>query len=236
MQYKTINHIPEDLFIQLIKGSQSRTDFFRKIGSSPRGAKFATLNKRIKKLNLDISHFQSGGKVNGDKSAMTQEKSLSTIFIYGSNSKTSQLKSYIHKFNLKKYICEECENKGQWQGRNLVLELHHIDGDICNNQLTNLQFLCPNCHSQTNNFAGSKRKIKSFCKKCGESVSRRSKSQCCKKCVDRKNIQKTKINWPTYSELLEMLNSTNYVQLGKLLGVSDNAIRKHLKNGVRNGT
>ena len=35
------------------------------------------------------------------------------------------------------------------------LELHHIDGDKSNNNLNNLQLLCPNCHSYTDNF-GSK--------------------------------------------------------------------------------
>ena len=39
----------------------------------------------------------------------------------------------------------------------MTLELHHIDGDETNNELTNLQYLCPNCHSLTENY-GSKNK------------------------------------------------------------------------------
>jgi 5-methylcytosine-specific restriction endonuclease McrA len=34
------------------------------------------------------------------------------------------------------------------------MALHHINGDGRDNRLENLQFLCPNCHSQTENFAG----------------------------------------------------------------------------------
>ena len=32
--------------------------------------------------------------------------------------------------------------------------LHHIDGDNTNNKLENLQILCPNCHTMTDNYRG----------------------------------------------------------------------------------
>jgi 5-methylcytosine-specific restriction endonuclease McrA len=49
--------------------------------------------------------------------------------------------------NTKKYECEICKiNK--WQNEALVLELHHIDENHKNNDLDNLQILCPNCHRQ----------------------------------------------------------------------------------------
>lgn len=39
-----------------------------------------------------------------------------------------------------------------WNDKNLVLELDHIDGDKKNNKRENLRMLCPNCHSQTPTF------------------------------------------------------------------------------------
>lgn len=44
----------------------------------------------------------------------------------------------------------------------IPLQIHHIDGNCLNNDINNLQLLCPNCHSLTNNFGalnktGSKR-------------------------------------------------------------------------------
>ena len=36
-----------------------------------------------------------------------------------------------------------------WNGKELRLELDHIDGDSTNNTVDNLRLLCPNCHSQT---------------------------------------------------------------------------------------
>ena len=47
--------------------------------------------------------------------------------------------------------CGEC-NINEWLGKPIVLELHHIDGDNSNNTRENLIFLCPNCHSQTDNW------------------------------------------------------------------------------------
>ena len=63
---------------------------------------------------------------------------------------------------LKKYLiekhgeqCSECNQEGSWNNKTLVLQLDHIDGDSDNNYPSNLRLLCPNCHSQTENF-GSK--------------------------------------------------------------------------------
>jgi hypothetical protein len=47
--------------------------------------------------------------------------------------------------------CELC-NTSEWLGSAITLEIHHIDGNNKNNDLKNLQILCPNCHSQTDNY------------------------------------------------------------------------------------
>jgi DNA-binding CsgD family transcriptional regulator len=52
--------------------------------------------------------------------------------------------------------CAGCDIR-EWRGSPLSLALHHVNGDGRDNRLENLQLLCPNCHSQTENFAGRKR-------------------------------------------------------------------------------
>jgi Zn-dependent peptidase ImmA (M78 family) len=52
---------------------------------------------------------------------------------------------------VKEWKCECC-GISEWMGKDISLEIHHIDGDRLNNDLSNLQLLCPNCHSQTDNW------------------------------------------------------------------------------------
>ena len=58
---------------------------------------------------------------------------------------------------LKEPRCERC-GIDAWLGEPLTLALHHINGDNRDDRLENLTLLCPNCHSQTENFAGRNRR------------------------------------------------------------------------------
>jgi HNH endonuclease len=58
---------------------------------------------------------------------------------------------------LKQNRCEAC-GLTEWLGRPLSMALHHVNGDGRDNRLENLQLLCPNCHSQTDNFSGRGRR------------------------------------------------------------------------------
>ena len=54
------------------------------------------------------------------------------------------------------YKQHQCENCGltEWLGQPIPLELHHIDGNKHNNQLSNYELLCPNCHALTDSYCG----------------------------------------------------------------------------------
>lgn len=69
------------------------------------------------------------------------------------------LKCKTHRKVLLKIRGHKCEKCGidKWMGDDIRLEVHHKDGKSKNNSLDNLVILCPNCHSQTNNY-GSKNK------------------------------------------------------------------------------
>ena len=51
----------------------------------------------------------------------------------------------------KGYNCACC-GVSSWQGKDITLEVNHIDGNAANNILENLEFLCPNCHAQTDTY------------------------------------------------------------------------------------
>jgi Zn finger protein HypA/HybF involved in hydrogenase expression len=63
------------------------------------------------------------------------------------------LKARLVSEGLKENQCERCGIR-QWQDRPITLALHHVNGVRDDNRLENLQLLCPNCHSQTDTFAG----------------------------------------------------------------------------------
>lgn len=66
----------------------------------------------------------------------------------------SSLKQRIVRDKLLPYECKACGNQGQWMSGPLALQLHHKNGDGKDHRLENVCFLCPNCHSQTENFTG----------------------------------------------------------------------------------
>ena len=54
------------------------------------------------------------------------------------------------------YKCE-CD-LDSWRGKPLTLHLDHINGMRNDNRFSNLRFLCPNCHQQTETWGNKKRK------------------------------------------------------------------------------
>ncbi len=64
-----------------------------------------------------------------------------------------QLKARLLSQGLKENRCRCC-GITDWRGGPLSLSLHHLNGDRLDNRVENLELLCPNCHSQTANFAG----------------------------------------------------------------------------------
>jgi hypothetical protein len=47
-----------------------------------------------------------------------------------------------------------CCNLKSWMGKDITLEIDHADGNPYNNSPSNLRYLCPNCHSQTESYKG----------------------------------------------------------------------------------
>lgn len=75
------------------------------------------------------------------------------FFAVGVRRNGNHLKKRLLAEGLAEARCRAC-GLDEWRGKALSLSLHHINGDHLDNRVENLELLCPNCHSQTDNFAG----------------------------------------------------------------------------------
>lgn len=80
------------------------------------------------------------------------------IFCQNSKSSKAKLREVIREQQYITYKCDICHNEGTHLGRPLSLQLDHINGISNDNRLENLRWLCPNCHTQTDNYAGKGRR------------------------------------------------------------------------------
>lgn len=123
--------------------------------------------------------------------------------------------------------------------------MHHIDGDHYNNELSNLQILCPNCHSQTKTFCNRKttitnRKTKpesiyktlnpeKVCPICNKQFKPQRKTQiyCCRACYNKDKHFSTPLTKETL--IKETENCSTLTELGKKFNLSRVTLRKYLK-------
>ncbi len=114
------------------------------------GSMAKVMKNIINAYDIDISHFKPYQRTN-----QKPQYSLNEILIPNSPyTNITKLKERIIKANILKYECEFCGNKGIWNGQLLTLQLDHKNGNHADHSIDNLRFLCPNCHSQTETFAG----------------------------------------------------------------------------------
>ena len=70
------------------------------------------------------------------------------------------MKARLIKEGYIEYKCAICGIK-DWLGQPLSLQLDHINGINDDHRLENLRLLCPNCHSQTDTYAGKNKGVSS---------------------------------------------------------------------------
>lgn len=145
--------VEDSVFIEAVKTSFSISEALDKTGLKAAGANYKGFHKRVKRLNLDTSHFLGQGHLRGKTHNWSPEISIEKAFVKDGTLQSCNLRRKILKHNLKPYLCEKC-NLDSWLGQPISLHLDHINGNNTDNRLENLRFLCPNCHSQTDTYCG----------------------------------------------------------------------------------
>ena len=133
----------KDKLEDIVKSSNSYAECLKKMNLVVAGGNYSNLQRNIDKYELDASHM-TGQAHNAGK----EIKSLDNL-----TKPDSIKKRLVRELG---HSCTECKNT-TWNGKEITLELEHIDGNNRNNSRENLTILCPNCHSQTNTWRNRKR-------------------------------------------------------------------------------
>ena len=134
------------------KCSKIRKKISEKVLKAHKDGRIPGWNKLEKEYGIN-RNWAKGKTILSDHRLSKNKNKVNEIFIINSKVSPGYVKTLIIKEKLKPYKCNNC-GIDRWNNKKIVLEMHHIDGNRKNNTLENLVLLCPNCHSQTNNFKG----------------------------------------------------------------------------------
>jgi hypothetical protein len=221
----------DEQLVEAVKTSNSFCEVSRKLGLSNFGANSRTIKKWIAKLELDVSHFLSALEHLSLARLQQRRLPLDEVFVINSTLDRGVLKRRIIQDNLIPYECQIC-HINTWQEQKLSLHLDHVNGVNNDNRLHNLRFLCPNCHSLTETYCGKQLRgiinaEDRLCVDCSAPIC--DDATRCRKCAGLYH-NPTRIVWPDHDALQVMVDELGYRGAGKKLGVTDNSVKKRLKN------
>lgn len=148
--------ISDDQYCEAIRKSRSIAGALRLLGVVPEGGNYRVLQRAIKRLDLDTSHFTGQSWSRG----ATVPNRVRPIEDYLSNKypiQSHRLRLRLISEGILERRCSSCK-LDTWMNQPIPLELDHKDGNHQNNSLDNLRLLCPNCHSLTPTFRGKNKR------------------------------------------------------------------------------
>jgi hypothetical protein len=150
----------EDVLREAVRNARSMADVLRHLGLALNGGAHAHLRRRIDAFGIDTSHFLGRAHYRGSVSRRrrTAEEILVVRARDVRRAHPDMLRRALTETGAA-YRCADCGIGDEWQGRPLILHVDHVNGDFADCRRENLRFLCPNCHSQTDTYAGRNRRI-----------------------------------------------------------------------------
>lgn len=142
-----IRKIPKEELLKLADVCSSKKEILFYFGFPDSTQNYRVLNTLLDEL--EITKFIK----NPTGSSNKQYKKAENYLIENSSINSSKLRVKLVTENILENKCSICNIEAYWNNKELTLQLDHINGINTDNRLNNLRLLCPNCHSQTDNYA-----------------------------------------------------------------------------------
>ncbi len=127
-----VSGIPIETLQKAVRKTVNVTALEYELFRSRRTGRLQQLRERLLSDGIDLSHWTG---------------------VYRSHPQTKTCTSHRSRYEMMRDAhgerCSQCGLGSLWNDKYLTLHMDHIDGNKKNNELTNLRFLCPNCHQQT---------------------------------------------------------------------------------------
>jgi hypothetical protein len=223
--------------------SLSYAEALRRLGLRPVGGNHRLFRKYVDEIwRIPTDHFDPWANTRRNLNHVNRIP-LEEVLVEGSTYKRAALKLRLFKEGLKRPVCEMCGQDETWNGRRLALILDHVNGVPDDNRLENLRIVCPNCAATLDTHCGRKNKVPPVereCRRCGKPfvVKRPGHRYCSRYCGMRAKQpglkpKLRKVERPPYEQLLREIEETSYLAVGRRYGVSDNAVRKWVRQYER---
>lgn len=233
----------EDLARDAVAASFSYAETLRRLDLCATGGNWRTLRAWVQRWGLDTSHFDPD--IARRQSLRGAARPLNEILVEHSTYSRNHLKDRLYLAGLKERSCELCGQGELWRERRMALILDHINGIRDDNRLENLRIVCPNCAATFQTHCGRKNLIEVAnreCTRCGTPFRPKYADHryCSRACGTRApgshgkpNLPLRRVERPPYEELLRAIAETSWSAVGRRYGVSDNAVRKWVRQYER---